>query len=757
MPMQTISEAAAYTLRFINQTQRSVFLTGKAGTGKTTLLKEIIQTTHKNTVVVAPTGIAALNAGGVTIHSMFQLPFGGFIPDNSSPQFSESTKFETKATLRRHFKMSGLKKAVIRNMELLIIDEVSMLRADLLDAMDYMMQSVRKKSIAFGGVQVLYIGDLLQLPPVIRDEEWRTLKNYYKGKFFFHSHVVQQHPPLYIELSKIFRQTDDTFISVLNNLRNNQISQQDIQTLNQYVKPDFDLKENKGYITLTTHNNKADAMNAQALQDLAGKLVVYSPEITGDFPDKIFPLEQELKLKVGAQVMFVKNDLSFDKHYFNGKMGVIKSLGSQEILVHFPEENKTIEVEKYEWQNIRYKVDEATKEIEEEVLGTFVHYPIKLAWAITVHKSQGLTFDKAALDVSQVFLPGQAYVALSRLRSLEGLILLSPLRMNGISNDQDVMDYSLNKATDSILANALHFETKNFIHNYLINTFDWNELAQEWRNHRFSYNENSEISEKSKHAFWAKKQAEIVDQLLDPSKKFISQLNKLFAQETVDLNHISERIQAAFSYFLKPLDELVFELLWKIEEVKRSKKVKGFYEELIALEELQTKAVLQLMKAKLLIETVVAGETISKEKLSSAEIKSYISRKKEAIQKQFKELNITLIDDNNDIERYTAKKSKTAVPKKSTVQETYELWVEKKSIAEIASIRVLTKQTIYGHFVKLIQTKAVSISEVLPQDTLQDLAAAFEGYREESLNALMEKNGQKFSWEEARMYKASLN
>jgi hypothetical protein len=244
------------------------------------------------------------------------LPFGGFIPDNSSPQFSESTKFETKATLRRHFKMSGLKKSVIRNMELLIIDEVSMLRADLLDAMDYMMQTVRKKNTAFGGVQVLYIGDLLQLPPVIRDEEWRTLKTYYKGKFFFHSHVVQQHPPLYIELSKIFRQTDDTFISVLNNLRNNQISQQDIQTLNQYVKPDFDLKANKGYITLTTHNNKADSMNAQALEDLEGKLVTYKPEITGDFPDKIFPVEQQLQLKVGAQIMFVKNDLSFDKHYF---------------------------------------------------------------------------------------------------------------------------------------------------------------------------------------------------------------------------------------------------------------------------------------------------------------------------------------------------------------------------------------------------------------------------------------------------------
>ena len=755
--MQTISEAAAYTLRFINQTHRSVFLTGKAGTGKTTLLREIIQTTHKNTVVVAPTGIAALNAGGVTIHSMFQLPFGGFIPDNSSPQFSENTKFETKATLRRHFKMSGLKKSVIRNMELLIIDEVSMLRADLLDAMDYMMQTIRKKNIAFGGVQVLYIGDLLQLPPVIRDEEWRTLKTYYKGKFFFHSHVVQQNPPLYIELSKIFRQTDDTFISVLNNLRNNEISQQDIQTLNQYVKPDFDLKTNKGFITLTTHNNKADTMNAQALEDLDGKLATYKPEITGDFPEKIFPVEEQLQLKVGAQIMFVKNDLSFDKHYFNGKMGVIKSLSSQEILVHFPEENKTIEVEKYEWQNIRYKVDETTKEIEEEVLGSFVHYPIKLAWAITVHKSQGLTFDKAALDVSQVFLPGQAYVALSRLRSLEGLILLSPLHMNGISNDQDVMDYSLNKASDSFLENALHFETKNFIHNYLINTFDWSDLAQEWRNHKFSYNEKSEISEKSKHALWAKKQTDVIEQLLDPSKKFISQLNKLFYPETVDLNHVAERIQAAFSYFFKPMDDLVFEILWKLQEVKRIKKVKAFYEELIVLEELQTKAVLQLMKAKLLIETVVAGETISKEKLTSSEIKKYISRKTEAIQNQFKELNITLIDDEKDVERYTSKKSKTAAPKKSTVQQTYELWVEKKSIADIATIRVLTKQTIYAHFVQLIQTKAVSISEVLSEDKIQILAAAFHGYKEESLNALMDKNSEKFTWNEARMYKASLN
>lgn len=755
--MQTISEAAKYTLQFINQTQRSVFLTGKAGTGKTTLLREIIQTTHKNTVVVAPTGIAALNAGGVTIHSMFQLPFGGFIPDNSAPQFSDSTKFETKATLRRHFRMSGLKKSVIRNMELLIIDEVSMLRADLLDAMDFMMQSVRKKSSPFGGVQVLFIGDLLQLPPVIRDEEWRTLRTYYKGKFFFHSHVVQQNPPLYIELSKIFRQTDDTFISILNNLRNNQISAADIQFLNQFVKPDFDLKANKGYITLTTHNAKADSMNAQSLADLEGNLVIYKPEIVGDFPDKIFPVEEQLKLKLGAQVMFVKNDLSFDKHYFNGKMGIIKSLSSKEILVHFPDENKTIEVEKYEWQNIRYKVDETTKEIEEEVLGTFVHYPIKLAWAITVHKSQGLTFDKAALDVSQVFLPGQAYVALSRLRSLNGLILLSPIRMNGISNDQDVMDYSLNKASEELLKNSLHLETKNFIHNYLINSFDWAELAQEWRNHKFSYVDNSESSAKSKQAAWAAKQLEAIDAVLDPSQKFIIQLNKIFSTETVDLIHVSERFLAAYNYFIKPMDDLVFEILWKIEEIKRLKKAKAFYDELMVLEELQTKAVLRLMKAKLLIETVVSGEPISKEKLTSNVIKKYIAHKTETIQAQFKELNVTLIDDEADAERYTKKKKTTKEPKKSTIQETYELWIEKNTIKEIAAIRKYTEETILGHLTKLIIAKAIKIEEVLPEDKIQELTEAFYGYKEESILPLKEQYGDKFSWEELRMFKASLN
>jgi hypothetical protein len=756
--MENISAEANYTLQFINQTQRNIFLTGKAGTGKTTLLREIIQTTHKNCVVVAPTGIAALNAGGVTIHSMFQLPFGGFIPDNSAPQFSDFVKFESKSTLARHFKMSGLKKSVIKNMELLIIDEVSMLRADLLDGIDFMLQSIRKKKIAFGGVQVLFIGDLLQLPPIIRDEEWKVLRSYYKGKFFFHSHVIQQNPPLYIELSKIFRQTDDKFIAVLNNLRNNTISKEDIITLNEYVKPDFDLKANKGYITLTTHNAKADNINAQALEDLTGKLFKFKPEIVGDFPDKIYPVDENLQLKVGAQIMFIKNDLAFEKRYFNGKMGIIKSLSEAEILVHFPEENTTIEVEKYEWQNIRYSVNENTKEIEEEVLGTFVHYPIKLAWAITVHKSQGLTFDKAALDVSQVFQPGQAYVALSRLRSLEGLVLLSPLQMNGISNDQDVMDYSENKASEEKLEKALQQETKKFLQNFLKSTFDWHDLAQEWRNHQYSYNEKEESSTKSKHWLWAKKHTDTISEIQEPARKFLSQIDKLFNTEPFDIHFVKERIDAAYNYFFTQMDSILYDVLWKIEEVKRIKKAKTLFDELSVLEEVQIKAVFKLMKAKLLVKTIASGDIISKENLTSKEIKTYKTNKIEAIHEEFKRLNITLIDDDLDVERYAKKKKdEPKEAKKSTVQETYELWIEKNSIKEIAVIRKLTPQTISGHLAKLIESGTVAITDVLPEDKIAALAEAFFGYKEETLNPLKEKYGDEFTWDELKMYKSSLN
>ncbi|UPQ80479.1 helix-turn-helix domain-containing protein [Flavobacterium azooxidireducens] len=756
-----ITNDARQVLQFINQTQRSIFLTGKAGTGKTTLLRKIIQTTHKNTVVVAPTGIAALNAGGVTIHSMFQLPFGGFIPEYiAGSSISEYQKFETKNTLVKHFRMSGQKKAVMLNMELLIIDEVSMLRADLLDAIDFMLRKVRRRDIPFGGVQVLFIGDLLQLPPVVKNDEWHVLRNYYRGIFFFHAKVIQERPPLYIELSKIFRQTDDRFISVLNNLRNNTITQNDMVVLNDFVKPNFDIKANKGYITLTTHNAKADSINAESLEELEGKCYRYKPEVVGDFPEKIYPVEEILQLKVGAQIMFIKNDLSPDKNYFNGKMGFIKSLSEAEIIVHFPEENKTIEVEKYEWKNIRYSVNENTKEIDEETLGTFVHYPIKLAWAITVHKSQGLTFDKAVLDVSQVFLPGQAYVALSRLRSLEGLVLLKPIQMNGISNDQDVMQYAENKADEETIVNALQKETQRFILQYIKNSFDWEAITQQWRNHRFSYNTDAEKSEKSKHQNWAEIQEQKVSKLEEPAKKFRSQLDKLFHADDVNIPFIAERVKAAKDYFLPKLNEIMFDLLLKMEEIKRKKRVKEFYNELNELEEGTLKTVLQLFKAVKMVDVLSEGKEINKENLTSNEIQNYRSILVENVVEHFKSIQNTLIEEEGEADfdpyQYLPKKKKTKEPKKSTVQETYELWQEKNSVKEIAKIRVLTTQTIYGHLAKLIQAGTVSITEVLPEDKINELAAAFEGYNEDSLTALKEQVGEKFTWGELRLFKANL-
>lgn len=754
--MQDFSAAAQYALRFINQTSRSVFLTGKAGTGKTTLLREIIRTTHKNVAVVAPTGIAALNAGGVTIHSMFQLPFGGFLPVHGQPpHLSDTVRFETKDTLVRHFMMRGEKKAVIQNLELLVIDEVSMLRADLLDAIDYMLRTVRRRQIPYGGVQMLYIGDLLQLPPVVRNDEWNVLQQYYRGKFFFHSHVVQQNPPVYIELDKIYRQSDDRFIGVLNNLRNNVITNTDLKILNEFVNPGFEVNKNPGYITLTTHNHKADSMNATALQELKGKEHVFLPDIVGDFPEKIYPVDPALKLKIGAQVMFIKNDLSPDKKYFNGKIGIIKSLGDGEILVHFPEENVTIEAEKYEWENVKYTVNDTTKEIEEEVLGTFVHYPLRLAWAITVHKSQGLTFDKAVLDVSHVFMPGQAYVALSRLRSLEGLILLSPMRMNGISNDEEVMEYSKRRAEDNELEQSLKDETLLFTANFLKDSFNWNRLAEEWQKHKMSYLGEGEKSVKAPHRQWAHQQEDRIYSIIDAAQKFVAQLQRLFTQPDPELTFINERVVAAVNYFFPFMDALATSLYTKIEEVKRLKRAKAYFDELSDLEELQTNALLRLMKSKRLMEVVQSGQTVSRETLITPEIQEYKSKKIAAIKEIMKLNPVTVIEEEGEeYERYTPKTKVKKEPKKSTLTETFELYQQQMSIKEIAAHRKLTETTIQSHFAKLVEDGKVKLGDIMPEDKINALQAAFKDFDGETLTQMKEKLGDAFTFGELRLYRA---
>lgn len=750
--------AAAFTEQFINQTHQNIFLTGKAGTGKTTLLRKIKETTHKNVAIVAPTGIAALNAGGVTIHSFFQLPFAGFIPEfGAQPDFSQTVKFETKETLKRHMTMNKTRIQLIRNIELLIIDEVSMLRADLLDAIDWTLRNVRRIHEPFGGVQVLFIGDLLQLPPVVKQEEWQVLSRYYNGIFFFHARVFQETQPLYIELSTIYRQQDQAFIQVLNNLRNNEISAADVEILNQYVQPDFDPTSNEGYITLTTHNVKADEMNAKALGALPGKKVSYAAEITGDYPKHLFPLEETLELKIGAQVMFVKNDLSFDKHYFNGKMGKIAALSDQEITVYFPEEKKTITVEKFEWTNIRYALNQATGEITEETLGTFVHYPLKLAWAITVHKSQGLTFEKAVLDVADVFAPGQAYVALSRLRTLDGLVLTKPMRMNGLSNDQQVVAFSQNKAPEDQLAAYLTQHTKNYLINTLQQAFDWYELNSKWAIHESSYQIVGVKSEKAKNKQWISLQNQIIQSTSDPAQKFRRQLVQIAQAPNFDMAFLNERVVAAYHYFFKLFDAVLSSNLKKIAELSRARKTKQYAEELEELDELLTTTILKIKKARILIETLASGREISKTTVWNTEISSYKLAKIAAVKQELKQVPSLLDDEDEVIDTIfekTVKKDKGGSNKKSTYELTLELLEQGKDVAEIARIRQVSKQTINNHFVYLIRSEQIQLSDVMQPKRISELETMFEGFTGTSLGPLKEKLGAKATWDELKLYQA---
>jgi len=755
--MENFSSEATYVLQFINETKQSVFLTGKAGTGKTTLLKEIVNSTHKNTVIVAPTGIAALNAGGVTIHSFFHFPLAAFIPDAVNPPiFSEYVKFENRVSIRKHFRMSNMRRTLFLNLELLIVDEVSMLRADVLDAMDFMLQTIRRNNKPFGGVQLLFIGDLLQLPPVVKNEEWEVLRRYYEGSYFFHSNVIQAHPPLYIELDKVYRQSDDTFIQILNNLRNNTITPANLEVLNQYVDPAFDQQKNTGYITLTTHNAKADTINSDSLEALDAKLHSFQAEVVGDFPSNIYPLENQLQLKVGAQVIFVKNDLSYEKKYYNGKMGIVQKLSPSEIYVKFPEENEVIEVERYEWQNIRYKVNPNTKEIEEELLGTFTHYPLKLAWAITVHKSQGLTFEKAILDVSKVFLPGQAYVALSRLKSLQGLVLLSPIQMNGLRNDYDVMQYAKNKADHETLQEEIRKQTLLFLEEHLIEAFSWRVLTQNWRNHLYSFADEAERSKKNEFKSWTVKIVQTLEELVVLADKFIVQLKRLFLQPTVDIQFVKERVDKAYAYFFPTLDHVVFELLFTMAQVRGKRQMKTFFTELEVLEDQTIKAVLDLKKAKKIVDLVIEKQRLTKENLRSLEVGEYRINHLTHIATLLRTSRLDLQDDYDLIEDLKTKDKQKKEKKKSTFAITYELWMEGMRVDAIAQERKLTPTTVFSHLAKLIADGKIQLNEVLEESKIERLQAVFSANEGKSLTDIKNAFNNEFTWEELKLYQRTI-
>lgn len=415
--------------RIIEHTAQNLFLTGKAGTGKTTFLKTLRQHTAKRLVVLAPTGIAAINAGGMTIHSFFQFPQSPFFPGIGFPDRQ-----------RRHDRFSREKLRTIKTMDILVIDEISMVRADILDAIDSALRRHRNPSLPFGGVQLLLIGDLQQLAPVARQAEWEMLREHYATPYFFSSNALKSTAYDTIELKQVYRQDDDHFVDLLNRVRTNTADTAVLNELNRRYIPGFKPDASEGYIRLTTHNRLAQRINDDELSALSTPVFKFNATVKGEFPESSYPTDATLTLREGAQVMFLRNDA--EAGYYNGLMGRVVRLSQNEVIVRPHGMNHNISVNQAEWENTRFAVDSSTGKMTEEVQGTFSQLPLRLAWAITIHKSQGLTFDKAIIDASASFAHGQTYVALSRCKSLEGLVLDSPLKLSAIINDADVVSFT---------------------------------------------------------------------------------------------------------------------------------------------------------------------------------------------------------------------------------------------------------------------------------------------------------------------------
>jgi hypothetical protein len=558
---------------FINQTSEHIFLTGKAGTGKTTFLKHIKKHTHKIAIVAAPTGVAAINAGGITLHSLFQLPFEPFIPGYSN------------ALKKNFFRFSKQKIDMLKQLELLIIDEVSMLRADVLDCIDETLRRIRRNSRPFGGVQVLYIGDMFQLPPVAKEDEWNLLKMHYASTFFFHAKVIEQTQPVYLELKKVYRQGDQIFVSLLNRVRNNAATIEDFQELNRHYNPQFIPDEGDNYIILTTHNYRADNINNRKLAALPVEERIFSGKVEGEFPDFALPTDMDLHLKVGAQIMFLRNDP--EGRYFNGKIANISRIIADQIYVYLSENNEEILVQKETWENMRYSLNKESGTIEEEVLGSFSQYPLRLAWAITIHKSQGLTFNKAIIDTGASFAAGQTYVALSRCTSLDGIVLYSKIHPSCILTDDHAIQFSQTEKTEDELRRLFRQGKKKFWAERLLLYFDWKPMYQLLREFEKLLEDKTTKEYEPAKALLPKFKMQ-VRLLEDTTLKFQNQLRQIIQQEATDsdISLLKDRCQKAIIYFhTQFIAQILIPLQQFIVDFKATKKAKTFYKNLTGIEE----------------------------------------------------------------------------------------------------------------------------------------------------------------------------
>ena len=685
-----INKERSLAEQFILYTDRSVFLTGKAGTGKTTLLQEILTKTKKNTAVVAPTGVAAINAGGMTIHSMFQLPTKSFVP-NSDPVNQEL--FANRTTLVTVQKIRRERRRLFQELDLLIIDEISMVRADLLDAIDFTLRRIRKKPYPFGGVQLLVIGDLYQLAPVVKDNVWPTLARHYTTPYFFSSIAWQETQALTIELQKIYRQDDERFINILNNIRNGVRNDEDIQALNDKFDHKKDAAE---IITLTTHNRKANAINQTELTRLSAKDFTVDAKVKGIFNESAYPTNEKIILKKGAQVMFIRNHP--EGLYFNGKIGTVQGHTSDSIKVFCKGDHETIDVEPIEWKNTRYQLNEVSGEIEPEEIGSFEQYPLKLAWAVTVHKSQGLTFDKAIVDLEDTFAPGQLYVALSRCRSLEGLTLSSMIRAENIIIDHKIKQYyttaSIPENAQSILAQAKdRYEDKQ-----LRTSFHFDKIVdhiETW----YEFVKDNDLPSKLDIVQRIKSLRTLATKLQGIGLGFDKQLYGLLAQEESDLSQVRDRSRKAIDYFTTEVHD---KMILPLEEHRKVFRVKK-----------------KIRKYIIELDNIINHLWLYVNDLYSLEYRGEKINDKEP---QYK--RVVLFDEK-------AKKAPKRV-KGETQMITLEMYQNKKTVEDIAKLRGLTVGTILGHMSKWIKEGKVEISEFMSQEKVDGVWKYMQGNPDKS-------------------------
>lgn len=571
----------------IETTNTNLFLTGKAGTGKTTFLRRLKEESSKRIVVVAPTGIAAINAEGVTIHSFFQLSFAPFIPNYNLKE--------------QQFRFSKQKINVIRSIDTLVIDEISMVRADLLDAVDSVLRRFRKNNLPFGGVQMVMIGDLGQLAPVAKDDEWQMLSRYYTTPYFFSSLALQRTRYAIVELTKVYRQSDKRFLDILNKVRENRADAAVLSALNSRYIPDFKPRKDDGYIRLTTHNWQAQRINDHELELLPGKPYTYTATIEGKYPDMLFPTDETLTLKTGAQVMFVKNDSSADKAYYNGMIGTIAEIDAEGFTVTAKDTGESIRVQPEQWDNTRYVLNEKTNEISEEVEGTFTQFPVKTAWAITVHKSQGLTFDHAIIDVQRAFTHGQTYVALSRCRTLEGMVLSAPLPQAAIIRDEAVDEYATHAIEHTPSEEQIEQLQRDYYLSVVSELFDFRPLMDAFNRVLDLLDGHFRRSFPKLIAEYKARTGTIKTELMDVAERFKLQYSQIvIASADYQTNALlQERLKKGAEYFARKITD-VEELVKKTSVKTENKDVKKRYNDVFpALKEvvMQKRALLNCVKA----------------------------------------------------------------------------------------------------------------------------------------------------------------